>query len=134
MVSVAAVSCGRDKYSDLKEFIKQVASTRDMFLSKIDSSSTPDEIVKAVADYSAELVMQIEKSREIAKKHPEILTWGDNPPAELKSDLEKLSDTENKFDAILQKDRVRALVKDRKVQDAFIELNRKLSGAKFFQQ
>ncbi len=131
---IAASSCSsRKKYSDIREFINEVAATQDEFLSQIDKAVNPDDLVSAIDTFGTKLVKLSEKSREIKKSYPEIDKWINNPPAELKNDLEKLYDTESKFEKVFLKEKIKLLIKDKKVQAAFIELGKKMEIVKFFQ-
>jgi len=131
---IAASSCSsRKKYSDIREFINEVAATQDEFLSQIDKAVNPDDLVSAIDKFGTKLVKLSEKSREIKKSYPEIDKWINNPPAELKNDLEKLYDTESKFEKVFLKEKIKLLIKDKKVQAAFIELGKKMEVVKFFQ-
>jgi len=131
---ISAVSCsGHKKYSDIREFINEVVATEDEFLSMIDKSSNADDVVTAVDTFGSKLIKLSENSREIKKKYPEIDKWVDDPPAELKLDLAKLDDTEGKFEKVFLKEKTKILLKDKKVQSAFIDLNKKMEMVKFFQ-
>jgi short-subunit dehydrogenase involved in D-alanine esterification of teichoic acids len=131
---IGAVSCGSGKkYSDIREFINEVITTQDEFLSLVERSSNTDEMVSAVNSFGDKLLKLSEKSMEIKKRYPEIDKWVNDPPAELKADLEKLENTESRFEKVFLKDNVKLLVKEKKVQSAFVELNKKMELVKFFQ-
>ena len=131
---ISAVSCSsHKKYSDIRGFINEVVATEDEFLSMIDKSSNADDVVTAVDTFGSKLIKLSENSREIKKKYPEIDKWVDDPPAELKLDLAKLDDTEGKFEKVFLKEKTKILLKDKKVQSAFIDLNKKMEMVKFFQ-
>jgi hypothetical protein len=127
-----AVSCGGGRYKDVKEFITEVVAVQDEFLSLIEVSVTADEAVSAIETFGDRLVKLSEKSLEIKKKYPDIDQWADNPPADLKADLAKLDDPVNKFKQVFFKENVKIIIKDKKVQTAFIELNKKMESVKFF--
>lgn len=134
IILIAAVSCSsKKKYGDIREFINEVVMTQDEFLSLMETSSNPDDAVKAVNTFGNKLIQLSEKSIEIKKRYPDIDKWVDDPPAELKTDLEKLDNTGSKFEQVFLKENVKNIVKDKKVQDAFIELNKKMERVKFFQ-
>lgn len=129
----AAVSCGGGKYKDIKGFINEVVAAQDEFLSKIESSVNAGDAVSAVQIFGDRLVKLSEKSKEIKKKYPEIDQWAENPPADLKEDLAKLDNTGNRFEQVFFKENVKRIIKDKQVQTAFVELNKKMESVKFFQ-
>lgn len=134
LVMISAVSCSRyKKYGDIREFINEVAATEDEFLSQVDKAANADDVAAAVDNFGKKLVKLSESSREIKKKYPDIDKWVDNPPAELKLDLAKLDDTEGKFEKVFLKEKTKILLKDKKVQAAFIDLNKRMEMVKFFQ-
>jgi hypothetical protein len=134
VVMIAAVSCsGKKKYSDIREFIDEVVVTQNEFLTLLENSSKADDAVAAIDEFGNKLIKLSEKSVEIKKRYPDIDKWVDNPPAELKTDLEKLENTGRKFEKVFVKENVRSIVKEKKVQKAFIELNKKMESVKFFQ-
>lgn len=131
---ISALSCSsRKKYSDIREFISEVVATQDEFLALIEKSAKPEDAVYAVEVFGDKLIRLSEKSLVIKKNYPEIEKWVDNPPADLKTDLARLENTQGKFEEVFLKENVKNIVKDRKVQDAFIELNKKMESVKFFQ-
>jgi len=131
---ISAVSCsGKKKYSDIREFINEVVATQEEFLALLEKSTKADDAVTAVDVFGNKLVKLSEKSLLIKKSYPDIDKWVENPPAELKEDLEKLENTGNKFEQVFLKENVKNIVKDKKVQAAFIELNKKMESVKFFQ-
>jgi len=134
IIMIAAVSCsGKKKYSDIKDFINEVVATQEEFLSLLEKSTKAEDAVTAVDVFGNKLIKLSEKSIEIKKNYPDIDTWVENPPAELKADLQKLEDAGSKFEHIFLKENVKNIVKDKKVQTAFIELNKKMESVKFFQ-
>jgi hypothetical protein len=134
LLMISAVSCSRyKKYGDIRDFINEVAATEDEFLSQVDNAASADDVAAAVDNFGKKLIKLSENSREIKKKYPEIDKWVDNPPDELKLDLAKLDDTEGKFEKIFLKEKTKILLKDKKVQAAFIDLNKKMEMVKFFQ-
>ncbi len=133
ILMTSAVSCGGEKYKDIKEFISEVVAAQDEFLSHIESSVQAEDAVSAVQIFGDRLVKLSEKSREIKKKYPDIDQWAESPPADLKEDLAKLDNTGSKFEQVFFKENVKRLIKDKKVQTAFIELSRKMESVKFFQ-
>ena len=133
VMMIAAVSCSRSKYSDIREFISEVVATQDEFLLLLDNSAKAEDAVAAVEVFGNKLIKLSEKSMEIKKRYPDIDKWVDNPPADLKADLEKLDNTGSKFEQVFFKENVKNIVKDKKVQTAFIELNKKMESVKFFQ-
>ena len=129
-----SVSCSsHKKYGDIRDFINEVAATEDEFLSQVDKAANADDVAAAVDNFGKKLVILSENSREIKKKYPDIDKWVDNPPDELKLDLAKLDDTEGKFEKVFLKEKTKILLKDKKVQAAFIDLNKKMEMVKFFQ-
>ena len=70
---------------------------------------------------------------ELKTKYPEIEKWVNDPPAELKPDFNRLNDTGSKFEKVFVGEKIKILIKDKKVQDAFKELNKKMENVKFFQ-
>ena len=134
MIILAAISCSsRKKYSDIKSFVNEVAAAQDEFFLNVDKSSNADEMVTAVDTFGVKLVKLSEKSIEIKKNYPDIDKLVNDPPVEIKADLEKLDDTESRFQNMFLKEKFKLLVKDKKVQTAFIELNKKIENLKFFQ-
>jgi len=134
MLMIAAVSCSsRNKYNDIREFISEVVATQDEFLLLLEKSTKAEDAVAAVEVFGNKLIKLSEKSMEIKKRYPDIDKWVDNPPADLKADLEKLDNTGSKFEQVFFKENVKNIVKDKKVQTAFIELNKKMESVKFFQ-
>ncbi len=131
IASAAACNSGK-KYKEIKEFINEVVTTQDTFLSKIDKSIKTEEIVSAVDTFGTELVRLSEKSMELKSRYPEIEKWVGEPPDELKQDFDRLNDTEIKFRKVFYGEKIKILIRDKKVQDAFRELNRKLENVKFF--
>jgi len=128
------VSCGSGKkYNDIREFVNELVATQDAFLSQVDKSTTADEVVTAIDLFGQKLVALSGKSMEIRKKYPDVDKWVNNPPAELKADLDKINDTESKFEKVFLNEKNRVLIRDKKVQTAFIELNKKMESVKFFQ-
>lgn len=131
IVSVVACKSGK-KYKEIKEFINEVVTTQDQFLSKIDKSIKTEEIVEAVDTFGTELVRLSGKSMELKSRYPEIEKWVGEPPEELKTDFDRLNDTESKFRKVFFGEKIKLLIRDKKIQDAFKELNRKLENVKFF--
>jgi hypothetical protein len=131
---ITAVSCSSSKkYGDIREFINEVVTTEDQFLSQVDKSLNAEDVVSAVNTFGDKLIKLSENSRELRKKYPDIDKWVDNPPAELKADLAKLDDTEGKFEKVFLTEKTKIILKDKKVQAAFIDLNKKMEMVKFFQ-
>jgi len=127
---ISAVSCSsHKKYSDIREFIKEVSATQEEFLSKIDKSSNADDVVLALDTFSDKLIKLSEKSMEIKKRYPE---WVNEPPAEIKTDLEKLDSPVSEFEKVFIKEKIKILIKDKKVQSAVREFNNKMDMVKFF--
>jgi len=130
LIIIAAVSCSsRKKYGDIREFIKEVSATQEEFLSKIDKSSNADDVVLALDTFSDKLIKLSEKSMEIKKRYPE---WVNEPPAEIKTDLEKLDSPVSEFEKVFIKEKIKILIKDKKVQSAVREFNNKMDMVKFF--
>ena len=56
LIIISAVSCkSGKKYSDIREFINEVVTTQDEFLSKIDKSINADDVVSAVDVFGVKL-------------------------------------------------------------------------------
>ena len=131
---ITALSCGgHKKYSDVRKFIDEVAKTQNEFLSLMEKSSNADEAVSAVNTFGDKLVKLSEKSMQIKKNHPDIETWVNNPPHELKEELEKLDDPESQLQKVFLIDKVQVIIKEKKVQEAFTNLIVKMENVKFFQ-
>lgn len=128
----ASVSCGRKNYSEIKMFINEVVAAQNEFLMSIQRSSNADDAVAAVNLFGDKLVKLSQKSMDIKKRYPEIDTWADNPPRELKSDLEKLDDPESEFEKVILSEKLKPVLRDKKVRNAFISLQEKMSDVKFF--
>jgi len=134
LIMIAAISCkSGKKYSEIREFINEVVTTQDEFLSNIDKSVRADDVVSAVDAFGMKLMKLSEKSTEIRRKYPEVDKWINDPPDELKMDFNRLNDTESKFKKIFVGEKIKILIRDKKVQDAFKELNRRMESVKFFQ-
>jgi len=134
LIMITAASCSsHKKYGDIREFINEVVLTQDEFLSTVDKSSSPDEVVMAVEVFGEKLIKLSEKSMEIKKNYPDIDKWVNDPPAELKLDLQKLENTGSKFEKVFLKEKIKIIIRDKKVQEAFVELNKKMDRVKFFQ-
>ena len=130
----ASVSCsGRKKYSEISRFVNEVVTTQDEFLSKIDKSINAEDVVSAVDTFGTKLAGLSEKSMELKKKYPEIDRWVNDPPDALKADFDKLNDTGSKFEKVFTGEKIKILIRDKKVQDSFRDLNRKMDAIKFFQ-
>lgn len=129
----AAVSCGQKKYSDIRQFIDEVAATQNEFLSSIEKSLNADDAVSAINLFGDKLVKLSQKSMEIKKRYPEIDTWAGNPPPELKGDLAKLDDPESKFEKVFFNVKLKPVLEDVKVRNAFVLLREKMGNVKFFQ-
>lgn len=56
-----------------------------------------------------------------------------DPPVELKPGIDKLNDIEGEFRKVFLKEKVKILIRDKNVQTAFINLNKKMENVKFFQ-
>jgi hypothetical protein len=131
---ITAVSCGgHKKYSDVRKFTDEVARTQDEFLSQIEKSTNSDEAVSAINTFGDKLLKLSEKSMQIKKNYPDVETWASNPPPELKEELEKLDDPESQLQKVFSNDKIRVIIKEKKVQDAFTKLNVKMENVKFFQ-
>ncbi len=131
---IAAGSCSRHKkYGDIREFINEVVKTQDEFLTQIDNAANTDDVVSAVDLFGTKLIALSEKSKEIKKGYPEMEKLINEPPAELKYDLGKLNDSERKIEEVFVKEKIKTLIKEKKVQTSLIELNKKLEMVKFFQ-
>lgn len=126
------VSCGRKNYGEVKLLINEVVAAQNEFLTSIERSSNADDAVTAINLFGDKLVMLSKKSTEIKKRYPEIDTWADNPPRELKSDLEKLEDPESEFEKVIFSEKLKPVLKDEKVRNAFVMLREKMSDVKFF--
>lgn len=134
LTALGSSSCSsHKKYGDIRNFINEVAANENEFISRLDNSSNADDVVTAIDSFGNKLVALSENSRELKKKYPDIDKWVDNPPAELRLDLARLDDTEGKFDRIFKKEKIKILVKDVKVQAAFVNLNKKMETVRFFQ-
>jgi len=129
----AAVSCGGHKgYSDVKLFINEVAAAQDEFLSLAEKSANAEDMIYAVNGFGDKLVHLSEKSVEIKKKYPDVEKWVIDSPAELKSEMEKLHETESRFEKVFFNENLKNIIKDQKVQIAIIELSKKMGSVKFF--
>lgn len=130
---ITAVSCSsKKKYADIRGFISEVAANQDEFLANVDKSANAEELISGIDNFGNKLIMLSEKSMEIKKRYPDVEKWVNDPPADLRPDLDRLNDTESKFQEIFLKEKIKILMKDKKVQSAFIELNNKMERVKFF--
>ncbi len=131
---IAAVACSsKKKYGEIREFINEVVATQDEFLSKIDKSENAGDLVSAVDGFGDKLVILSQKSLEIKKRYPDADKWVNDPPVELKPGIDKLNDIEGEFRKVFLKEKVKILIRDKNVQTAFINLNKKMENVKFFQ-
>lgn len=130
---ITAVSCSsRKKYGEVRGFVNEVIANQDEFLSRIDRSINADDVVQAVDVFGMKLTKLSEKSMDLKTRYPDIDKWVSDPPAELKPDFDRLNDTESKFEKVFVGEKIKILIRDKKVQDAFRDLDRKMDSIKFF--
>lgn len=132
IIFAAAVSCGKNKYNDIRQFIDEVVVTQNEFLSSMEKASNADDAVSAINIFGDKLVMLSQKSVEIKKRHPEIDAWEGNPPDELKKDLARLDEPEPEFEKVFFSKKLRPVFEDEKVKKAFLQLREKTGNMKFF--
>ena len=132
LIFAASFSCGKNKYNDIRQFIDEVVATQNEFLSSMERSSNADDAVAAINIFGDKLIVLSGKSVEIKKKHPEIDTWGNNPPDELKKDLAKLDEPESEFEKVFFSKKLKYIFEDDKVKKAFLNLREKMGNVKFF--
>jgi Tfp pilus assembly protein PilP len=132
IILAASFSCGKKKYNDIREFIDEVVATQREFLSSMEKSANADEAVAAINNFGDKLIRLSEKSVVIKKRHPEIDTWGNQPPDELKKDLAKLDEPESEFEKVFFNKKLKPIFEDEKVKQAFLKLREKMGSVKFF--
>ena len=129
------VACGGSggKYGDVKDFINEMISAQDDYISAVEKAKSPDDVVKAIENFGTSFIGLADKSVELKAKYPEIDTWDKNPPEELKADFEKVDNSSEKMEKVFMNENVRKHMMDPKVLQAFMDLGKKLEKTKFFE-
>jgi len=126
------VACGGSggKYGDVKDFINTIVDAQDAYISSVEKAKSPDDVVKAIDSFGTSIIAIAEKGEELRTKYPEMDKWDDNPPAELKSEYEKIEKSSERMEQLVMNENVRKQMMDPKVMQAFMELGKKLEKTK----
>ncbi len=89
----AIVGCTReDKYSDLKEYLGEIARANEIYVNTLDKASNPEEVAVAMKTMSEKLDQLAPVGEKMEKKYPHIKNIDrNNPPEELRPELERIN-------------------------------------------
>ena len=132
---VSLVACGGSggKYGDVKDFMNKIVDTQETYISSVEKATSPDDVVKAIEEFGNSIIAIAEKSEELRAKYPEMEKWDNNPPAELKSEYEKIEKSNEKMEQLVMNENVRKQMMDPKVMQAFMDLGKKMEQTKIFE-
>ncbi len=135
VIILSLVACGGSggQYGDVKDFLKEMISVQDTYISAVEKAKSPDDFVKAIEKFGASFIGLADKSVELKAKYPDIDKWDNNPPEELKADFEKLEQSSEKMENIFKNENVQKHMMDPKVLQAFMDLGKKLETTRFFE-
>lgn len=135
VIILSLVACGGSggKYGDVKDFIKEMISAQDAYMSAAEKANSPDDFVKAIENFGTSFIGLADKSVKLKAKYPDIDKWDSNPPEELKADFEKVEKSSEKMEKIFLNENVRKHMMDPKVLQAFMDLGKKLETTRFFE-
>lgn len=137
VLTVAFLLCGcGKKYPDYEQFISDIIVSQDSFLEKMESASTPEEIVSAVNEFGERLTALDERGKKLREKYPESAGWESSPPEGLRDDWDrfhvKWSEFEEKWNLEMRGDKkYEKMLRDPEVKRAFRELGSRMDRVSF---
>jgi hypothetical protein len=138
LICVAALSClvactCGGQYGDVKAFINDMVSIQEDYISSVKNAKNPDDVVGATRQFGDRFLGLSARSSELKKKYADIATWDKNPPEALREDFARIEQVSGKLQKAFTDSGFMKYMGDRKVQEAFMELGKKMQQAKFFE-
>jgi len=84
----------QNQFTYEREVIDGMSAAMEKFSQSMEEYNSSGDIVKAVKELNTALKDLAPKIREVGEKYPD---WGDNPPAELESSMERFLKASEKF-------------------------------------
>ncbi|HPS57398.1 MAG TPA: hypothetical protein PK514_04770 [Spirochaetota bacterium] len=123
-------------YPDYEQFISDIISAQEEFLSRIGSASSPEDIAETAEWFNTRL-LELDKTGKLLKqKYPESAGWDSTPPDSLKDDWDrfhaKWSEFEERWNLEMSGDvGYEKMLHDPQVKAAFMKLARTMDTVSF---
>ena len=130
LFAVVAAGCKQTgKYAELKEYMNEVITANEEYVTSLEKAETAKEVADAITALGNKMGALNDRSKEIEKKFPELKSdaMKKDPPKELKDEFERLEKMAQRLLAASMK--MMKYIDDPAVMRASQEMERKLRRA-----